>query len=45
MKISKPIEYSQEMRNEKITDKLNSCLEKMILQNPNQWIWTHNRWK
>jgi KDO2-lipid IV(A) lauroyltransferase len=45
MKISKPIEYSQEISIEKITDKLNSCLEKMILQNPNQWIWTHNRWK
>ena len=20
-------------------------LEKMILKNPDQWIWTHNRWK
>ena len=24
---------------------LNKTLEKMILRNPNQWIWTHNRWK
>ncbi len=24
---------------------LNKILEKMIERNPNQWIWTHNRWK
>ena len=28
-----------------LTEKLNSVLEKMILMNPDQWIWTHNRWK
>jgi KDO2-lipid IV(A) lauroyltransferase len=28
-----------------ITLKLNNILEKMILKNPEQWIWTHNRWK
>ena len=28
-----------------ITQELNKILEKMILKNPNQWIWTHNRWK
>tara|TARA_Y100000389_G_scaffold59007_1_gene55031 strand:- start:8927 stop:9784 length:858 start_codon:yes stop_codon:yes gene_type:complete len=28
-----------------LTEKLNKTLEKMIIQNPNQWIWTHNRWK
>ena len=28
-----------------ITKKLNNVLEKMIIKNPNQWIWTHNRWK
>jgi Kdo2-lipid IVA lauroyltransferase/acyltransferase len=28
-----------------LTIKLNRILEKMILKNPNQWIWTHNRWK
>ena len=27
------------------TDGLNKILEKMILSNPEQWIWTHNRWK
>ena len=28
-----------------ITKILNETLEKMINRNPNQWIWTHNRWK
>ena len=28
-----------------ITLNLNQVLEKMILRNPSQWIWTHNRWK
>ena len=28
-----------------LTEKLNRILEKMIVKNPNQWIWTHNRWK
>ena len=28
-----------------LTEKLNNVLEKMIINNPSQWIWTHNRWK
>ncbi len=28
-----------------LTQKLNEILEKMIIKNPKQWIWTHNRWK
>ena len=28
-----------------LTQKLNSILEEMIIKNPNEWIWTHNRWK
>jgi Kdo2-lipid IVA lauroyltransferase/acyltransferase len=28
-----------------LTKRLNEVLEKMITKNPNQWIWTHNRWK
>ena len=28
-----------------LTEELNKILEKMIIKNPNQWIWTHNRWK
>ena len=30
---------------EELTEKLNKILEEMIIRNPNQWIWTHNRWK
>ena len=28
-----------------ITLKINQTLEKMIIKNPTQWIWSHNRWK
>ena len=28
-----------------ITRKINQILEKMILDNPGQWIWTHDRWR
>ena len=28
-----------------ITGKINQILEKMILDNPDQWIWTHDRWR
>ena len=40
-----PIEFSEVETIETITLKLNSLLEKMILQNPGQWIWSHSRWK
>jgi len=28
-----------------ITLEINKILEKMIIKNPKQWIWSHNRWK
>ena len=28
-----------------LTKKLNNEIEKMILKNPKEWIWSHNRWK
>ncbi len=28
-----------------ITNRLNHILENMIIDNPYQWIWTHDRWK
>tara|TARA_B100000242_G_scaffold293609_1_gene272290 strand:+ start:1539 stop:2396 length:858 start_codon:yes stop_codon:yes gene_type:complete len=28
-----------------LSKKLNQILEKMITKKPNEWIWTHNRWK
>jgi len=30
---------------EAITLKINKILEDLIIKNPDQWIWTHNRWK
>ena len=38
----KSTEFSNKIQ---LTEKLNRELEKMIINNPNQWIWTHNRWK
>ncbi len=43
--IQEPIEYSEDETLETITLDLNSRLEQMILKNPGQWIWSHNRWK
>ena len=37
-----PAEFKDKLE---ITEKLNKILEKMITQNPDQWIWSHNRWK
>ncbi len=37
-----PAEFKDKLE---ITQKLNKILEKMITQNPDQWIWSHNRWK
>ena len=43
--IKNPIFFSKEKSIENITDELNLELEKMILKKPEQWIWSHNRWK
>ena len=45
MKVLEPIHFSKQDSIENITNKLNNTLEKMILANPNNWIWSHNRWK
>jgi len=45
LEILDPLEFSKDEKIEIITDKLNNILEKMIIKNPDQWIWTHNRWK
>ena len=45
------VEFQNEIKGKDFKDKieltreLNRILEKMITRNPNQWIWTHNRWK
>ncbi len=45
MEIFKPIDFSKNKDKFFITNELNKVLENMIIKNPNQWIWTHNRWK
>ena len=40
-----PLRFNTNDKLEEITLRLNKWLEKMILKNPTQWIWTHNRWK
>ena len=43
--IDEPLEFSNDETIQSITLSLNSVLEKLILKNPSQWIWSHNRWK
>ena len=45
MSVNKPITFDENKSLEEITDKLNKVLEEMILKNPDQWIWSHDRWK
>ena len=49
MEIYDPIKTSDKDRSEKnkmdISLALNKIIEKMILRDPGQWIWTNNRWK
>ena len=39
------IEFDEKLSIKEITLKLNNILENMILKNPEQWIWSHDRWK
>ena len=43
--IENPINFAKDASVKKITDELNIILEKMIMKKPEQWIWSHNRWK
>ena len=45
MYVSKPIKIEKSKSVFDITLLLNKILEKMILKNIDQWIWTHDRWK
>ena len=45
LEIMQPISFDNDKTIENITLKLNQLLEMMIIRNPNQWIWSHNRWK
>tara|TARA_Y100001936_G_scaffold221813_1_gene237138 strand:+ start:40 stop:900 length:861 start_codon:yes stop_codon:yes gene_type:complete len=43
--IKQPLHFSENDTIESITKDLNQILEEMILKKPDQWIWSHNRWK
>ena len=49
MEVHKPYKFEKtgndEIDTNNITIKSNQEIEKMILNNPKQWFWTHNRWK
>ena len=49
MTIHEPYKIERTGNNEQdsknITLKINQVVEKMIINNPTQWIWSHNRWK
>ena len=49
MTVHKPYEIQKtgnaDADTKNITLKINQNIEKMIIKNPMQWIWTHNRWK
>ena len=42
-RIEKTNDNEEDTKN--ITLKINQVIEKMIINNPKQWIWSHNRWK
>ena len=45
LSFNEPIKFDDNLSINQITLELNKILEKMILKNPGQWIWTHDRWK
>lgn len=45
LEILRPIEFSRDETIESITFNLNKVLENLIKKYPEQWIWSHNRWK
>ena len=49
MTVYKPYEIEKTKNSEQdtknITLKINQIIEKMIIENPTQWLWSHNRWK
>ena len=49
MTIHNPYKVEKTGNNEEdtknITIKINKIIEEMVMENPKQWIWSHNRWK
>ena len=44
IKVHDPVETIN-YNKKNLSEELNKILERMIEKNPNQWIWTHDRWK
>ena len=42
---NRPLKFDNKLSIEQISLELNKKLEQMILKNPDQWIWSHDRWK
>ena len=40
-----PLKIEESQSTESITLQLNQVIEKMVENNPDQWIWSHDRWK
>ena len=40
-----PLKFEESQSTESITLQLNQIIEKMVENNPDQWIWSHDRWK
>ena len=45
LEVMDPLIFENNQTIDNITLKLNQTLEQMITRTPNQWIWSHNRWK
>ena len=45
IEFQKKIDPKNFQNKSELTKELNKILEKMVIRNPGQWIWTHNRWK
>ena len=45
IEFKRPVSHKKFKNKTELSEELNRILEKMIIKNPYQWIWTHNRWK
>jgi len=45
LSFNKPVKFDNNLSIKQMSLELNKILEKMILKNPAQWIWSHGRWK
>ena len=45
LRFKEPLKFEESQSTESITLQLNQIIEKMVENNPDQWIWSHDRWK